>query len=53
MFYHCDADLSRSDRRNYKNENQGNMDFSANMGAAYGSPGSYVAYIKVIVMKPE
>lgn len=53
MFHHCNADLSRNDCSNHKNENRGNLDFSVNMGAAYGCPGSDAAYIKVIVMKPE
>ena len=53
MFYHCDADLSRNNRSNHKDENRRNMDFSDYMGAAYGYLGSDVAYIKVIVMKPE
>lgn len=46
MFYHCDADLSRNNRSNHKDENRRNMDFSDYMGAAYGYLGSDVAYIK-------
>ena len=46
MFHHCDANLSGSNCSNHKNENRGNMDFSAYMGAAYGYPGSDATYIK-------